>query len=288
MGFKSTRELISAEDTGATHISAWRKAPTQTTASGFWFDLSMSPGFPSPQYYAANPLTTRVMSYSSDGGIHHGLGVSPSKRILRKISAMTNTATVAPAPMILLDYLMYYPFVEETVDGPQTMTNSSTLTRYTNGLGVMIMPVIVAPGSGLTGVTFTCSYTNSSGVPGRTTQQVELGTQIVNGTVAITSSATAGCNGPFVPLQRGDVGVRSIESVTFNGVADVGLITLVLVKPVAQLSIREVTSPVEVDYLVNFANLPEIKDDAYLNLIVHPGGTIAGSVIMGMIESSWG
>lgn len=43
-GFANVSELADAELEGATKLSSWRKQPTQATASGFWFDLSMSPG----------------------------------------------------------------------------------------------------------------------------------------------------------------------------------------------------------------------------------------------------
>lgn len=286
-GFRSVRELVISADNGAHRVHHWRKVPTQTTASGSWFDLSMSPGVPSPQYYASSPLAARAMS-NSDGGLFHGAAVAPERKMLRKLMAFSPTATVAPSPMILLDYLLFYPFIDEGGSSPQIMTNIETLPRYTDGVGVQIMPVIVAAGSGGAGVTFECSYTNSEGVSGRTTKTVSLCSQTVNGTVATTASATNSCNGPFIPLQDGDRGVRSIQSVTFNGVTDVGLITLVLVKPLAQLSIRETGTPVEIDYLIDFSQIPEIKDTAYLNFIIHPAGTLSGATLMGLIETTWG
>lgn len=286
-GFQNTKELVEAELGGAYKISSWRKTPSQTTASGFWFDLSMSPGNPNPQYYAAAPLTAIQMAYSTDGGLVHGLAVSPAKKYLKRVMAFTTTATAVPMPMILCDYLLYYPFIDEGTNDPQPLTNTITLNRYTDGKGVQIMPVVVAAGSGAAGVSFICSYTNSDGVSGRTTTAVNLSSQQVNGTIASSASATLGCNGPFLPLQSGDSGVRSIESVTFTGVTDVGLITLVLVKPLAQMSIRGIDAPVEVEYLRDFANLPEIKDDAFLNFICHPGGTLSAAPIHGLIEVIW-
>lgn len=287
-GFKSIKELVDAENSGAHKISTWRKTPSQTTASGFWFDLSLSPGNPNPQYYAAAPLTAIQMAYSTDGGLVHGLAVSPAKKFLKKIMAFTVTATAVPMPMILMDYLLYYPFIDEGTNDEQTLTNTVSLSRYADGKGVQIMPVVVAAGAGGAGVSFVCSYTNSDGVAGRTTRAVNLTTQTVTGTIASTASATAGCNGPFLPLQSGDSGVRSIQSVTFTSATDVGLITLVLVKPLAQMSIRGIDAPVEVEYLVDFAQMPEIKDDAYLNFICHPGGTLSAAPIHGIIETVWG
>ena len=46
-------------------------------------------------------------------------------------------------------------------------------------------------------------------------------------------------------LQDGDTGVRTVDSITFNGVGDIGLISLVLVKPIATHYIRGIDAPVE-------------------------------------------
>lgn len=286
-GFRTYRNFVESEQAGKNTIFTFRKVPSQTTASGFWFDLSMSPGNPSPQYYAAAPLAAVRMSQSTDGGLNHGTAVSPEKKFLKTFMATTSTGTVVPIPMILCDYLLYYPFIDEGTNDVQPLDNTVTLSRYTDGVGVKIMPVIVAPGSGGAGVTFVCSYTNSAGVVGRTTRPVDITTQIATGTIASSGAATNNLVGPFLPLQEGDLGVRSIESITFTGVTDVGLLTLVLVKPIAQFSLREAGAPVEIEYFRNFSALPEIEDNAYLNLICHPGGTIAAAPIIGTIETIW-
>ena len=279
----NVREIVTAYDAGQYLIRSWRKVPTQTTASGIWFDLSMSPGNPVPQYYAATPLAATVLARSTDGGLDHGPNVSPSTKYLRRFMAMTQTTTAVPLPIYLLDYLMYYSFVTMDV-GTQDLTNTNSLTRYTDGAGVQIMAVEVASQVG--GSQFRVTYTNSAGETGRVSQTVTCNTQVVNGTIITSAPTTAGCAGPFIPLAYGDSGVRSIEQVEFLS-GDVGLIALVLVKPIASLSIYDITAPVEVDYLIDQNLLPVIKDDAYLNMICHPSGTLASAPFNGVIETSW-
>jgi len=275
--------IIAAYDAGQSLYRTWRKVPTQTTGSGIWFDLSLSPGNPVPQYYAAAPLTAIALARSTDGGLDHGPNVSPLTKHLHKFMAMTQTATAVPLPIILCDYLMYYPFVAMDA-GDQTMTNVVTIPRYTTGAGVEIMAVEVAAQVG--GAQFFVTYTNSDGVAGRVTATVTCNTQTVNGTIITSAPTTAGAAGPFLPLQRGDSGVRSIQSVTFLS-GDVGLISLVLVKPLASHSIYDITAPVEADFLIDRSILPIIKDDAYLNMIVHPSGTLAAAPLNGEIQTFW-
>jgi hypothetical protein len=150
------------------------------------------------------------------------------------------------------------------------------------------MPVVVAGQTG--GQPFTVSYTNQDGVAGRTTGTVVMTTQFVNGTIlhSLQSGATAENNGPFLPLQKGDSGVQSVQSVTIGGTGDVGLFSLVLVKPLATFSLVGTDAPTEIDYLTDMAALPVIEDDAYLNFIALPNGTLSGAPIHGIIETTWG
>jgi hypothetical protein len=111
----------------------------------------------------------------------------------------------------------------------------------------------------------------------------------VNGTILTTQQTGQGRNGPFLTLQAGDVGVRSIESVQCAAGTDVGLFTLVLVKPLAELTVREITAPTETDFLLNSAaKLPVVDDDAYLNFIACPNGSLTGIPLLGDLTFLWG
>ena len=264
---------------------SFRKSPVQATTAGLWFDLSMSPGNPVPQYYAASPMVSILMKQSTDGGFYHGATTGTTK-YLKSFLSMSNSATGLPMPMILCDYLMYYPFVDEGTTDEQFMTNSATLSRYADGKGVQVMAVSVAGRTG--GQTFRFTYTNSDGVAGRISQTVIQNTATAIGTI-VTSAVTpaaASC-GPFIGLQRGDSGVRSIESVQMISGADVGLFTLVLVKPLITTQLLEQTAPTEESLFIEKGSVPEIKDDAYLNLIAMPNGSLSGVSLHGIITTNF-
>lgn len=280
-GFSNIRNFVDTELDGKTRLTSWRKAPTQVTVANFWFDLSMSPGNPAPQYYASAPLVTVQMKQSTDGGLFHGATSSVSKWV-KNFMIMSTSATGLPMPIIMLDYLLYYPFIDQGVTDPQSMTNSLALPRYTDGAGVKIMAVNVAAGAG--GQTFTVSYTNSDGVAGRTTPLITLNIATAIGSICSGSTSAAIAAWPFLPLQVGDTGVRSIESLTMNG-PDVGLITLVLVKPIFTSQIIEQTAPVDENFFIEKASIPEIKEDAYLNLICMPNGSLSGVVFHGLFQT---
>lgn len=283
-GFLNARDVADAQDAGRYTYSSFRKMPTQTTGAGIWFDLSMSPGNPAPNYFIGSPNVFVPLAQSTDGGLRHGGNVG-TKKHLRKLMALSTVTT--PISGLLLDYLGFYGFVDESVTDEQFMDNTVGLTRYANGKGVMLMPVVVAGHTG--GQPFTVKYVNQDGVSDRITQTAVMGTQVTNGTILHSQQAGTAYvnNGPFLTLQAGDTGVRSVQSVTIGGVGDVGLFALVLVKPLATFSLFGNDSATEVDYLVDTPTIPEIQNDAYLNLIVMPNGQIAGSTLLGTIETTW-
>ena len=57
---------------------------------------------------------------------------------------MATAATALPMTLTLMDYLMYYPLIDEGTTDEQFMVNNATLPRYTDGDGVQRMAVSVA------------------------------------------------------------------------------------------------------------------------------------------------
>jgi hypothetical protein len=281
----NVKALVDAELDGKTRFSEFVKNVTQVTTQGLWYDVTGSAGNPkAKQWFDAAPLTAAQIRQSTDGGIFHGGNVSTAK-YLRFIRVACASATPLPMPIMLCDYLLYYPTVEDGTTDPQDMTNTATLPRYTDGKGVQMMAVTISSRTG--GQQFQVTYTNSDGVAGRITPPVTQNAAAAPGT--ITTSATATNNSspsPFIPLQDGDSGVRSIESVTMLG-SDTGFFALVLVKPLAQTVVRGVDAPYDKDMLLLASELEQIQNDAYLSLLALPNGSLSGVAIRGGIRSVW-
>ena len=125
--------------------------------------------------------------------------------------------------IIVADRLSHTGGLSGTVATTQT-TNLPTaaLTRYTSGEGVFIALEIYTA-IGTTATTATCSYTNQAGTAGQTTK------------ARIIGSTSANASGSFLicPLQDGDTGVRSVESVTLaaSTVSAAGAFGVTLFKP---------------------------------------------------------
>lgn len=292
MGFANVAAIVDAELAGKVKLTSFRKVPAVTTVAGTWYDNSMAPGNPIPQYYAATPMTHTPLARSTDGGIDHGGNVSPSTKHVREIMALTVTAGGVPQRLILLDYLAFVPFCDMGTTAEQTTTNPAyVLPRYPNGDGVQIMAVLVAPHA-LAADTFKVKYVNQSGVADRETPLHGMtNATAVNGTLLTTLTRVASdtaTRSPFLCLAPGDTGVRRIQSVTCTAGTDIGLFSLVLVQPTASLYLRGVDAPTEVDFLLNRGmTLPVVKDDAYLNFISHPAGSLSGAQLLGLAKFVW-
>lgn len=281
-GFKSIGEVIDAELNGKVRDYIWRKTPSQAFTSGIWVDLSMSPGMPVPKYwFDATPLTAKLITQSADGGFYHGPNVSPSEKYLRKITTMANAATALPMNAILCDYLLYYPTIDDGTTDEQVMDNTVTLSRYADGRGVQMIAVTTGARTG--GQTFTVKYTNQDGVTGRVSQVVIQNTATTLGSITTSNTTATNGAGPFIPLQHGDSGVRAVESVTMNNV-DTGIFSIILVKPLVQTCFREVTVPYEKDFLIPTTDLVKIEDNAFLNFLCLPLGTLAATVLRGDLK----
>lgn len=277
------KQLVDAELEGKERRYTWRKTPSQTTTAGLWFDLSMSPGRPVPKYwFDAPPAIAKQITYSADGGLEHGGGVSPSEKYLRLTTGLATAATALPLTLILCDYLLYYPSIDDSVLDPQIMDNTVTLPRYTDGEGVQVIAVSVAGRTG--GASFYFTYTNSQGVSGRVSKTVFQNSAAALGTLQASGANNNASAMPFIGLQNGDTGVRSIDSVVMLS-ADVGLMTLILVKPLGTSVIREITAPAEKDYFLESGTIPRVYDDAYLSFICLPQGTLAATALMGDIKT---
>jgi hypothetical protein len=82
-------------------------------------------------------------------------------------------------------------------------------------------------------------------------------------------------------------GVKYATDIEFS-TTSVGMFALVLVKPIAEIKIREIQTPVEVDFLLDKNELPRIYDGAHLNFLIDPNGSMASTQIIGDMTAIWG
>lgn len=192
-----------------------------------------------------------------------------------RFSCMPTSTTAGGAAGIMIDLLNINGGLNATLTTPQT-TNLPTaaLTRYTSGEGVMA-GVVVFSQIGNTITTITISYTNQAGAPGRTSTATQFGQ---------TNYRESNSFIP-IPLQAGDTGVRSIESVTVlatTGTA--GNFGVCLYKPLAMVSFESTTGQAPLDSVSSggiIGSLCEIDPNACLTFLGN--GTTNSTNIFGSV-----
>lgn len=281
-------------------ISTYRKAVASTaTVTGQWYDYGYAGGNPIPNYYASSPLESAVLDPLK--GIYVPRMAAGETQWLHRWTAMSASAsatstTNANQALYLLDYLLFYPFVDMDAAGEdQAMTQAASLTRYTDGVGVQMM--VVAQSVTVGGGRFTISYTDSDDQP-QTTTSMYCGAAQPPGAIVSAVLGTGGLT-PFVPLNAGVKGVKSVQSVNFS-VANGGLCAVVLVRPLDMMWLREESRRTTTGTIESFgdaaerealrtrAGAVEIKDGAFLSILgCGAAGSLASSVLCGTIETVW-
>lgn len=298
MGFQTVRAWADSEADGRSWLSFFRKVPPSTaTIAGQWFDYSTASGVPVPNYYASAPLVAATLEGREGIYVPEQIGTRWLKSTTVMSAAASATATTNQnQPLMLLDYLLYYPFIDLDAAGDeQAMDNTVTLPRYDDGEGVRAMVVAQAPTVG--GGTFTVNYTDSDGTD-RTSATVFCAAAQPSGALVAAVTAAAGVT-PFLPVAAGVRGIRRINSVTV-GVANGGLAAIVLVRPLEMSYAREecrrpTSSPAEsfgdaaqIERVRMRAGAQELKAGAFLGWIGYGvAGSLASAPLVGMIESFW-
>ena len=289
-GFRNCTRLVESFDSGRSWISTFRKVPAATaTVSGHWYDYGYAGGNPIPNYYAAAPLVSAVLE--SDKGIIVPRMYGTEKQFLHRFTVMSSGATAGTQPIYLMDYLLFYPFVDMDAAGEdQAMDNTIGLPRYSDGIGVQMM--VVAQSVTVGGGRFAITYIDADDVQQTTTSMFCAAAQppgaIVNAVLA------AGGLTPFVPLNAGVKGVKRVVSCNFS-VANGGLCAIVLIKPLEttialeSTSVAGVGSAVEKECLSQRGGIVEIKNGAFLAPVGQgAAGSLASSPLVGTIETVWG
>lgn len=136
----------------------------------------------------------------------------------------------------LYDRLLHQSNLSGSTTGAQNVQSGSgvVLTRHTSGVGNEIWIEIYGTAVGTTPQTVTCSYTNQAGTSGRTTIAIPIGAAL--GTTAFKSIMEI----TRLPLQAGDTGVQSVETLTLSGsTGSAGVMGVTIVNRIAQIGIHD-------------------------------------------------
>lgn len=293
-GFTGQDDLINQVSTnGKFYRADWQKSTFATTAhtAGMWYSLFRGGGNP-PADAILGTGTNLAFQALTDAttnatGIKHGGDVGGFK-VLLNAAAQTAAPTTAPCVLMLVDLLGFYPVTSVTTTGAQTLNNTVTLPRYTDGAGVQ---AFITPSTVMGAATPSISigYTNSDSTVGRATPAtLPIGNTAAAVTSVVYSGTGAGKFGPFMPLQAGDAGIKSVQSINLSASYVSGVLNLVLCKPLLTLPITTLGVTAERDLVNQFASMPKVYDGACLAWLMLAGAaTPVASPISGHLEFGW-
>jgi hypothetical protein len=202
--------------------------------------------------------TSPVQLFSSSTG---AIGQANAEGGLENFIIGARFSALNPGTYLICDRLSHQGGLSGNASGVLQTLNLPTapLPRYTDGKGVMAgLTINTAVGTTLTSVS--AEYTNELGVSARNTPLTGIGSTGFNNLRRFI----------FLPLQEGDFGVRSIESIrTTASTGTQGNIGVVLFKPLYVICVEAGSGVVSGGFITGFTSggIPKIENDACLFLI---------------------
>jgi hypothetical protein len=250
-------------------------------------------GNPPANAWTGTALNAQAPNDTSGFGMYHGGNVSTDTKHILNVAAMSSAATGVPSILMLVDLCLYYPGINMNSATRQTLVNSTTLTRYTNGKGLRSW-VVAQSTSGAT------AHNLDSGA-GTGTEYVDQdgNTAVHPGTISFTASAitphishsgTAANNyGPFLPLAAGDYGVRSYNYFKLSAAsASASTAALCIGKPLATIPLTTTSVMTERDLMNQLPSLPQVQDGACIVPLLYAGAAVASATnFYGAVETAW-
>jgi hypothetical protein len=293
MAIQSIDQLYAAFSAGQTDRQDWNKITGAAAyTAGRWYETLSLGGYPPATAFPGTALTWRTCDDATgDGttrfGIPHGGNVSALIKHLSTMAAWSTAVTGVPSVLQLVDVQGYWPGINMNVATAQTLLGTPA-HRYTDGAGCRLFLAARAT-TGATAHNLSISYTNSASVAGRTLPVTVACTASAIVPHIVHSGTAANNYGPFLPMASGDVGVKSVQTVTLSAASLAGSAALVLVRPIAQIPLSIVSLMTEKDFWNQLPSAPQIKDGACLGFILGTGAAVgASTTFVGTNETVWG
>lgn len=251
-------------------------ASSQTSVASAWHSIIRSgTKFPANTFAPANIPGGTATNRATTGSLSVGLS-NPTGTDVKYLITVGFTSTSTLNMLMLADILVAAANINSNSNTSQTV-DTTALTRYTGtGAAGNLLTFEVTTALGATASNLTVTYTNESGTNTRSTGAQAMTTSAITGRLQPTTL------GPWTPLQTGDYGVRSVESVIFSAAMGAGVLNLYIYRPLHFLPGIGSNLYVERDSTVQIDGLTELvkgtdSELGFLTFFVLPNGTSTGN-----------
>lgn len=206
-------------------IMPWSKVTSATGATNTWIGTWAQPGVPGAGSLSIGNTTTGVIPTSATAGAW----VLPTPGGGQHLYfAQFHAHSLTGVAGIIAIYDRLWHAGSFAMSSASISLSPTALTRETGGLGVEAWLEMNTASSTSTNVTL--SYTNTAGTAGQSTAAL-----------ALTSSIKTNFLVPFT-LASGDMGVKSIQSITLSNTTNTGTFNLILMRRLTFFSFTQATN----------------------------------------------
>lgn len=250
---------------GAVAPFEWQKAGVTMEAIGTMHSLAYSSGTPGAMSAPTSGINGATVDDTRAGMIPF---TNAGNTHLFRLACEASQ----PGTLLLVDRLWDNSSISSTTTTGQSITSPTWPARdrfgATNGDGVLLgLEVSTATTNGAAVSNSTITYTNSANTGSRTATLSSTAS-----TYQIPATAIAGTFVPFL-LNAGDVGVKSVQTLTLGTSLGTGVVHLVAYRVVARLGVPQSIAESAIDLVTGGA--ARIYDDSALFFIWIPSSTTA-------------
>lgn len=276
--------LILVDVLGFHRVTGVTTTSAQATVNSNTFTASSSSGL--LLTYANDWQNYQKVRFTTTTTLPTGLSLATDYFLVRASAATAHVATTY-ANAIAGTFIAY------TDGGTGTHTLTCRHNRYGDGAQVQAMffnPASTALGAGTPNLLL--GYTNSAGTASRatpTSPSAPVGkTAATNSHVLYSGATGAGKFGPAIPLQGGDAGIRSIETIQNSTSYVSGTYSVAYYVPLARFPLTVLGQDTMIDFTTMLPSYPKIYDGAALYWIYKSGvATPANSAFDGNLVFGW-
>ena len=223
-------------------------------------------GLPSAGGYGSvGKANGRVLTSSSAGALAYSNPTAPNTLHLLKSEISLIAGSVGT--LVIVDRIADVLIAHSEATG--SITGCDATSRLPSGAGCQLWLEVQSALSAASN-TLTFGYTNQAGTAGRTT-----GSIVTVASAIVNRSPTAAL---WQPLQAGDTGIRSLDSVTLVSGTATGQIAAALVRPLATIPLPTLGLSTARDHVMELPQLERLRDNSCICLLYIPNTTTALTV----------
>ena len=259
MAFTTVDQIIAALAAGNGQKWPFTKTLPSTTAAGTWHTLWAATGMPSAGgNTTAGKANGAVCTSATAGAMPYTNAASGSMNLLS--GAAGPTAAAGVGTLLVYDRIAHCNIAHNEATGSFAGMSATSRLGATEGAQIWL-EVTTALSAASNTIAF--GYTNQAGISSRTTPTFATVASSIVGRNPVASTL-------FLPLQSGDTGVRSLDTVASLTGTATGNMNVVLARPLLALPMTTAGILTQRDTVTELYQMPKLYDASCISFLFLP------------------